>query len=70
MEAILYARFSHFQPRTLLNLLHSCVLVDKPTGQIHSNGIMLRLTTKQKPLISKFNKQYYSMHNDCFEQFT
>nr|XP_046212094.1 FAST kinase domain-containing protein 3, mitochondrial isoform X2 [Oncorhynchus gorbuscha] len=29
VEAILHARFSHFQPRTLLNLLHSCILVER-----------------------------------------
>ncbi|KAM6976585.1 FAST kinase domain-containing protein 3, mitochondrial [Aplochiton taeniatus] len=29
VEAVLHARFSHFQPRTLLNLLHSCILVER-----------------------------------------
>uniref|UniRef100_A0A4W5NRJ4 FAST kinase domains 3 n=1 Tax=Hucho hucho TaxID=62062 RepID=A0A4W5NRJ4_9TELE len=29
VEAILYAHFSNFQPRILLNLLHSCVLVER-----------------------------------------
>ncbi|KAM7390289.1 hypothetical protein PAMA_008457 [Pampus argenteus] len=29
VETILRARFSHFQPRTLLNLLHSCILVER-----------------------------------------
>lgn len=29
VEAILHSRFSHFQPRTLLNLLHSCTLVER-----------------------------------------
>lgn len=29
VEAILHTRFSHFQPRTLLNLLHSCILVER-----------------------------------------
>ncbi|KAL1006865.1 hypothetical protein UPYG_G00078250 [Umbra pygmaea] len=29
VEAILHTRFSHFQPRTLLNMLHSCILVER-----------------------------------------
>ncbi|NXL60666.1 FAKD3 protein, partial [Chordeiles acutipennis] len=29
LETVLHARFSHFQPRTLLNLLHSCVLIQR-----------------------------------------
>ncbi|XP_056289919.1 FAST kinase domain-containing protein 3, mitochondrial [Pseudoliparis swirei] len=29
VETVLRARFSHFQPRTLLNLLHSCTLVER-----------------------------------------
>lgn len=29
VELILQSRFSHFQPRTLLNLLHSCTLVER-----------------------------------------
>uniref|UniRef100_A0A3P8XSB4 FAST kinase domains 3 n=1 Tax=Esox lucius TaxID=8010 RepID=A0A3P8XSB4_ESOLU len=29
VEAVLDTRFSHFQPRTLLNLLHSCILVER-----------------------------------------
>ena len=29
VETILHTRFSHFQPRTLLNLLHACVLVER-----------------------------------------
>lgn len=29
VELILQSRFSHFQPRTLLNLLHSCILVER-----------------------------------------
>lgn len=29
VESILRSRFSHFQPRTLLNLLHSCTLVER-----------------------------------------
>ncbi|NXX40687.1 FAKD3 protein, partial [Tricholaema leucomelas] len=29
LETILRARFSHFQPHTLLNLLHSCVLIQR-----------------------------------------
>ncbi|XP_056155083.1 FAST kinase domain-containing protein 3, mitochondrial [Lampris incognitus] len=29
VEAVLHTRFSNFQPRTLLNLLHSCILVER-----------------------------------------
>lgn len=29
VESILRSRFSHFQPRTVLNLLHSCTLVER-----------------------------------------
>ncbi|KAI1889127.1 hypothetical protein AGOR_G00175870 [Albula goreensis] len=29
VEAILYSRFTQFQPRTLLNLLHSCTLIER-----------------------------------------
>ncbi|XP_018612299.1 FAST kinase domain-containing protein 3, mitochondrial isoform X2 [Scleropages formosus] len=29
VEAILHSRFSQFQPRTLLNLLHSCTLIER-----------------------------------------
>lgn len=29
VENILHTRFSHFQPRTILNLLHSCILVER-----------------------------------------
>ncbi|XP_041669952.1 FAST kinase domain-containing protein 3, mitochondrial [Cheilinus undulatus] len=29
VEKILHSRFSHFQPRMLLNLLHSCILVER-----------------------------------------
>ncbi|XP_069015694.1 FAST kinase domain-containing protein 3, mitochondrial isoform X2 [Embiotoca jacksoni] len=29
VETILHTRFSHFQPRTLLNLLHACILVER-----------------------------------------
>lgn len=29
VENILHMRFSHFQPRTVLNLLHSCILVER-----------------------------------------
>ncbi|XP_042339508.1 FAST kinase domain-containing protein 3, mitochondrial [Plectropomus leopardus] len=29
VENILHTRFSHFQPRTLLNLLHACTLVER-----------------------------------------
>ncbi|KAM6283037.1 FAST kinase domain-containing protein 3, mitochondrial [Porphyrio hochstetteri] len=29
LESVLHTRFSHFQPHTLLNLLHSCVLIQR-----------------------------------------
>lgn len=29
VETILHTRFSHFQPRTLLSVLHSCILVER-----------------------------------------
>ncbi|NXN25825.1 FAKD3 protein, partial [Nycticryphes semicollaris] len=29
LETVLHSRFTHFQPRTLLNLLHSCVLIQR-----------------------------------------
>ncbi|XP_076014331.1 FAST kinase domain-containing protein 3, mitochondrial [Genypterus blacodes] len=29
VESVLHTRFYHFQPRTLLNLLHSCILVER-----------------------------------------
>ncbi|XP_070842757.1 FAST kinase domain-containing protein 3, mitochondrial [Chaetodon trifascialis] len=29
VEAILHSRFTHFQPRTMLSLLHSCTLVER-----------------------------------------
>ncbi|NXT94071.1 FAKD3 protein, partial [Anhinga rufa] len=29
LETILHTRFNHFQPRTLLNLLHSCALIQR-----------------------------------------
>lgn len=29
VENILHTRFSHFQPQTILNLLHSCILVER-----------------------------------------
>ncbi|TMS08891.1 FAST kinase domain-containing protein 3, mitochondrial [Larimichthys crocea] len=29
VETILYSRFSHFQPRSLLNLLHSCTMLER-----------------------------------------
>ncbi|NXS95734.1 FAKD3 protein, partial [Jacana jacana] len=29
LEAVLHSRFTHFKPRTLLNLLHSCVLIQR-----------------------------------------
>lgn len=29
VERIIHTRFSHFHPRTLLNLLHSCILVER-----------------------------------------
>ncbi|KFQ88411.1 FAST kinase domain-containing protein 3, partial [Phoenicopterus ruber ruber] len=29
LETVLHTRFSHFQPHTLLNLLHSCVLIQR-----------------------------------------
>ncbi|CAB1340665.1 unnamed protein product [Coregonus sp. 'balchen'] len=38
VEAILRARFSHFQPRTLLNLLHSCILVERFPVNFVSKG--------------------------------
>lgn len=50
VETILRTRFSHFQPRTLLNLLHSCILVERfpvnYVSKVFSNFFLQQLQGK------------------------
>lgn len=50
VEAILHSRFSHFQPRTLLSLLHSCTLVERfpinYASKVFSNYFLQQLQGK------------------------
>lgn len=56
VELILHSRFSHFQPRTLLNLLHSCTLVERfPVNfvsKVFSNFFLQQLQGKS-PTVSQ-----------------
>lgn len=64
VELILHSRFSHFQPRTLLNLLHSCTLVERfPVNfvsKVFSNFFLQQLQGKQ----SSFH--FKSLPSICF----
>lgn len=64
VELILHSRFSHFQPRTLLNLLHSCTLVERfPVNfvsKVFSSFFLQQLQGKHSSL------HFKSLPSRCF----
>lgn len=68
VETILHSRFSHFQPRTLLNLLHSCTLVERfPVNfvsKVFSNFFLQQLQGKHSEEFSYFSTIHrFSFHS-------
>ncbi|KAM8823252.1 FAST kinase domain-containing protein 3, mitochondrial [Spinachia spinachia] len=73
VETILRSRFSHFQPRTLLNLLHSCTLVERfPVNfvsKVFSSYFLQQLeeqeTGMDRIVLSQLTQLYMTMKLEC-----
>ncbi|XP_029935380.1 FAST kinase domain-containing protein 3, mitochondrial [Myripristis murdjan] len=73
VEAILHTRFSHFQPRTLLNLLHSCILVERfpvnYVSKVFSSFFLQQLEEKNKAMdriiLAQLTQLYMTMRLEC-----
>ncbi|XP_050922870.1 LOW QUALITY PROTEIN: FAST kinase domain-containing protein 3, mitochondrial [Lates calcarifer] len=71
VENILHTRFSHFQPRTLLNLLHSCTLVERfPVNfvsKVFSNFFLQQLqgTGMDRFILAQLTQLYMTMKLEC-----
>uniref|UniRef100_A0A4W6CLE0 FAST kinase domains 3 n=1 Tax=Lates calcarifer TaxID=8187 RepID=A0A4W6CLE0_LATCA len=75
VENILHTRFSHFQPRTLLNLLHSCTLVERfPVNfvsKVFSNFFLQQLQGKtsctgmDRFILAQLTQLYMTMKLEC-----
>lgn len=73
VESILHSRFSHFQPRTLLNLLHSCTLVGRfPVNfvsRVFSSFFLQQLqdqgTAMDRIVLAQLTQLYMTMKLEC-----
>ncbi|KAM3593271.1 uncharacterized protein V6R79_009031 [Siganus canaliculatus] len=73
VETILHARFSHFQPRTLLNLLHSCTLVERfPVNfvsKVFSSYFLQQLqdqgTGMDRIILAQLTQLYMTLKLEC-----
>ncbi|AWP17083.1 putative FAST kinase domain-containing protein 3 isoform 3 [Scophthalmus maximus] len=73
VETILYKRFLHFQPRTLLNLLHSCTLVERfPVNfvsQVFRSNFLQQLqeqgTGIDHIILAQLTQLYMTMKLEC-----
>ncbi|KAK2859602.1 hypothetical protein Q5P01_004222 [Channa striata] len=73
VENTLHTRFSHFQPRTLLNLLHSCILVERfPVNfvsKVFSSYFLQQLqeqgTGLDRFVLAQLTQLYMTMKLEC-----
>lgn len=73
VETILRTRFSHFQPRTLLNLLHSCTLVERfPVNfvsKVFSSYFLQQLqdqgTGLDRTILAQLTQLYMTLKLEC-----
>ncbi|XP_068566084.1 FAST kinase domain-containing protein 3, mitochondrial [Cebidichthys violaceus] len=73
VETILRMRFSHFQPRTLLNLLHSCTLVERfPVNfvsKVFSSYFLQQLqdqgTGMDRIILAQLTQLYMTLKLEC-----
>uniref|UniRef100_A0AAV2L987 RAP domain-containing protein n=1 Tax=Knipowitschia caucasica TaxID=637954 RepID=A0AAV2L987_KNICA len=73
VETILHTRFSHFQPRTLLNVLHSCILVERfPVNfvsKVFSSYFLQQLqdqgTGIDRRVLAQLTQLYMTMKLEC-----
>ncbi|XP_033841570.1 FAST kinase domain-containing protein 3, mitochondrial [Periophthalmus magnuspinnatus] len=73
VETILHTRFSHFQPRTLLNVLHSCILVERfPVNfvsKVFSSYFLQQLqeqgTGIDRYVLAQLTQLYMTMKLEC-----
>ncbi|CAN9506384.1 unnamed protein product [Ophioblennius macclurei] len=73
VEIILRTRFSHFQPRTLLNLLHACILVERfPVNFVSKvfNSYFLQQLQEQdaridRGMLAQLTQLYMTMKLEC-----
>ncbi|XP_071381671.1 FAST kinase domain-containing protein 3, mitochondrial [Centroberyx affinis] len=73
VEATLQTRFSHFQPRTVLNLLHSCILVERfPVNfvsKVFSNYFLQQLqeqgTGMDRLILAQLTQLYMTVKLEC-----
>ncbi|KAM6971031.1 FAST kinase domain-containing protein 3, mitochondrial [Tautogolabrus adspersus] len=73
VENILHSRFSHFQPRTLLNLLHSCTLVGRfPVNfvaKVFSSYFLQQLqdqgTGMDRIILAQLTQLYMTLKLEC-----
>uniref|UniRef100_A0A8B9Z4W0 FAST kinase domains 3 n=1 Tax=Buteo japonicus TaxID=224669 RepID=A0A8B9Z4W0_9AVES len=69
LETVLHARLSHFQPHTLLNLLHSCVLIQRyPVNflpKIFSPYFLQQLQGKEQTVTSQLTQLFLTVTLEC-----
>ncbi|XP_020791302.2 FAST kinase domain-containing protein 3, mitochondrial [Boleophthalmus pectinirostris] len=73
VETILHSRFSHFQPRTLINVLHSCILVERfPVNfvsKVFSSYFLQQLqdqgTGIDRYVLAQLTQLYMTMKLEC-----
>ncbi|XP_075308404.1 FAST kinase domain-containing protein 3, mitochondrial [Odontesthes bonariensis] len=73
VESILHTHFSHFQPRTLLNLLHACTLVERfPVNfvsKVFNSYFLQQLPEKEagidRAVLAKLTQLYMTVKLEC-----
>uniref|UniRef100_A0A3Q3VRV8 RAP domain-containing protein n=1 Tax=Mola mola TaxID=94237 RepID=A0A3Q3VRV8_MOLML len=73
VEIILHSRFSHFQPRTMLNLLHSCTLLERfPVNfvsKVFSSYFLQQLqghgTGMDRIILAQLTQLYMTLKLEC-----
>ncbi|XP_008289030.1 FAST kinase domain-containing protein 3 [Stegastes partitus] len=73
LETILRTRFSHFEPRVLLNLLHACVLVERfPVNflsKVFSSYFLQQLQGQnagiERPVLAQLTQLYITVKLEC-----
>uniref|UniRef100_A0A8C0I747 FAST kinase domains 3 n=1 Tax=Bubo bubo TaxID=30461 RepID=A0A8C0I747_BUBBB len=69
LEMVLHTRLSHFQPHTLLNLLHSCVLIQRyPVNflpKIFSPYFLQQLQGKEQIATSQLTQLFLTVTLEC-----
>ncbi|XP_046879960.1 FAST kinase domain-containing protein 3, mitochondrial [Hypomesus transpacificus] len=73
VEAILHRRFSHFQPKTLLNLLHTCILVERYpvnfVSKVFNKYFLQQLHVKDEGMdrivLAQLTQLYMSLKLEC-----